>query len=103
MAIAAADETVQIKEECWGKRSFPSIQQATKWIQERPVKIQGQLQGTTAPILIAGGRKLDAEVRTLEDEKFALLDQLVFLEGLLDPSCRRGFVKRTPPNRELFC
>ncbi|URD79866.1 Calcineurin-like phosphoesterase [Musa troglodytarum] len=52
---------VQIKEECWGKRSFPSIQQATKWIQERPVKIQGQLQGTTAPILIAGGRKLDAE------------------------------------------
>ncbi|URD79868.1 Calcineurin-like phosphoesterase [Musa troglodytarum] len=65
--------------------------------------IQGQLQGTTAPILIAGGRKLDAEVRTLEDEKFALLDQLVFLEGLLDPSCRRGFVKRTPPNRELFC
>ncbi|THU55697.1 hypothetical protein C4D60_Mb11t09300 [Musa balbisiana] len=30
---------VQIKEGCWGKRSFPSVQQATKWIQERPVNV----------------------------------------------------------------
>ncbi|OAY78303.1 hypothetical protein ACMD2_21703 [Ananas comosus] len=28
----------------------------------------------------------EAEVKTLEDEKFALLDQLVVLEGLMDPS-----------------
>lgn len=28
----------------------------------------------------------DAEVKTLENEKLALLDQLVVLEGLLDPS-----------------
>lgn len=35
------------------------------------------------------GRELsevEAEVKSLEDEKFALLDQLVVLEGLLDPS-----------------
>ncbi|KAJ0963288.1 hypothetical protein J5N97_028410 [Dioscorea zingiberensis] len=29
---------------------------------------------------------VEAEVKTLEDEKFALLDQLVVLEGLIDPS-----------------
>ncbi|KAM0937200.1 hypothetical protein DsansV1_C25g0185751 [Dioscorea sansibarensis] len=28
----------------------------------------------------------ETEVKTLEDEKFALLDQLVVLEGLIDPS-----------------
>lgn len=35
------------------------------------------------------GRELsevEAEVKSLEDEKFALLDQLVVLEGLLDPA-----------------
>lgn len=30
--------------------------------------------------------KVEDEVKTLEDEKFALLDQLVVLEGLIDPS-----------------
>ncbi|WOL00839.1 hypothetical protein Cni_G09552 [Canna indica] len=30
--------------------------------------------------------EVDAEVKTLEDEKLALLDQLVVLEGLVDPS-----------------
>lgn len=30
--------------------------------------------------------KFADEVKTLEDEKFALLDQLVVLEGLIDPS-----------------
>lgn len=30
--------------------------------------------------------EVDAEVKTLEDEKLALLDHLVVLEGLLDPS-----------------
>ncbi|CAM8953290.1 unnamed protein product [Rhodiola kirilowii] len=30
--------------------------------------------------------KIEEQVRTLEDEKLALLDQLVVLEGLVDPS-----------------
>lgn len=30
--------------------------------------------------------KAEGEAKTLEDEKFALLDQLVILEGLMDPS-----------------
>ncbi|XP_042379257.1 uncharacterized protein LOC121971853 [Zingiber officinale] len=30
--------------------------------------------------------EVDAEVKSLEDEKLALLDQLVVLEGLVDPS-----------------
>ena len=31
-------------------------------------------------------REIEDEVKTLEEEKLALLDQLVVLEGLLDPS-----------------
>ncbi|KAK9285660.1 hypothetical protein L1049_024859 [Liquidambar formosana] len=31
-------------------------------------------------------REVEDEVKTLEDEKLALLDQLVVLEGLIDPS-----------------
>ncbi|PQQ15251.1 uncharacterized protein Pyn_12650 [Prunus yedoensis var. nudiflora] len=31
-------------------------------------------------------REVEDEVKTLEDEKLALLDQLVVLEGLVDPS-----------------
>jgi hypothetical protein len=31
-------------------------------------------------------REIEDEVKTLEEEKFALLDQLVVLEGFLDPS-----------------
>ncbi|XP_004287695.1 PREDICTED: uncharacterized protein LOC101314209 [Fragaria vesca subsp. vesca] len=31
-------------------------------------------------------RDVEEEVKTLEEEKFALLDQLVVLEGLVDPS-----------------
>ncbi|CAA7407578.1 unnamed protein product [Spirodela intermedia] len=30
--------------------------------------------------------EVDGTIKTLEDEKFALLDQLVILEGLIDPS-----------------
>ena len=33
-----------------------------------------------------GLREVEEEVKTLEEEKFALLDQLVVLEGLVDPS-----------------
>ncbi|KAK4841155.1 hypothetical protein QYF36_027395 [Acer negundo] len=31
-------------------------------------------------------REVEDDVKTLEDEKLALLDQLVVLEGLIDPS-----------------
>ncbi|URD79865.1 Calcineurin-like phosphoesterase [Musa troglodytarum] len=80
---------VQIKEECWGKRSFPSIQQATKWIQERPVKVcvHGLLARSNKPRKHLDGAK--------EEDIYCMLmlkaNASVYLTMLFSPRSKFAF------------